>query len=244
MKCRQRLQRVILEKKKEMDRQDNEIWTEDFSKKPIGFIKRFIKKYGYELEKLYKDTGVAFININFLCHAIEFQGDKDSLLKCKDAILNLIDEMGNSMMKSTIIKSDKKQKVCPICFDDLETTSHQLKVCSHSYCIECFSGMCRHAIQNKDLPFVCAEEGCSARVSIYDLIEVIEPKDIVPVTVEKFVASHKDTYKYCVTPDCLNIYRASLTPNPDEPFHCMMCEIQICTFCHKENHHGSNCIVS
>ena len=241
MECRRRLGLVVNEKKKEMDRQDYDVWTEDFSRKPMGFIKRFIKKYGYDLEKLYREfTGIALVNINFLRHAIEFQGDKEALLKCKEAICNLVDEMETTISRR--VKGDAaEQKACPICFDDLEVTSHQLEVCSHSYCIECYSGICRHAIQNKKLPLVCAEDGCNTPFSIHDIKEVIEPKDIVLVAVEQYVASHQDTYKYCVTPDCLNVYRASKTPNPDEPFHCMMCEVQICTFCHKENHAGLTC---
>ena len=68
MECRRRLGKVITKKKKEMDQQVYNVWTEDFSRKPMGFIKRFIKKYGYDLEKLYKEiTGIALVNINFFC---------------------------------------------------------------------------------------------------------------------------------------------------------------------------------
>ena len=242
MECRRRLGKVITKKKKEMDQQVYNVWTEDFSRKPMGFIKRFIKKYGYDLEKLYKEiTGIALVNINFFCHTIEFQGDKDALLKCKEVICNLVDEMEATISSKRVKGDAAEQNTCPICFDDLEVTSHQLETCSHSYCVECYSGICQHAIQNKKLPLICAVEGCNSPFSIYDLTEVIEPKNIVLVAVERYIASHQDMYKYCVTPDCLNIYRASKTPNPDEPFHCMMCEVQICTFCHKKNHTGLTC---
>ena len=239
LECRQKLGKLLRQKRDAMDQLNHEAWTANFAEKPVGFIKKFIKKYGYDLEKLYNITKVNLVNINFLCHTIEFEGSKESLQKCKDAVQELSDEINEEAEFQEEMDGDRRE--CPICFDTIETTSHQLEICSHSYCVECFKGMCHHAVQNKALPVVCAEDGCDIKVSVHDLMEVLHPQDLVPGAVERFVARNEEEYKYCTTPDCMNIYCISRMPSPDEPFHCVLCEAMICTYCHKPFHAGLPC---
>jgi len=237
--ARERLRRTIEAKKAEVDVEEDQMF-ERFDDKPSGFIKRLIKQYGVDLKTMYTETGASYISINFLRHVIEFHGDKDSLIACKAVTKKVVEEMTSLVGGSSKKKDDSGGKECPVCFDELETTSHQLEVCCHSYCKECFRGMCQHAVQNKGFPMNCAKDGCDEIVSIQDIIEFVELKDIVPIAVEQLVATHKDEYKYCITPDCRNIYRVSKHPDPD-PYACAVCQVQICAFCNKEFHAGLNC---
>ena len=227
--------RDSIEQKKALVSLKEDEWEMRLDTQPFGFIKRLIKTYNVSLDRLYKETGISYVTINIVRRIIKFCGTTENILKCKVAMKEL-----RSLMNPTGEEKDGDRGECPVCFDVLETTSHQLEICSHSYCKECFQMMCQNAIESKELPMQCAYDGCEKLISINDIIEYLEPKDIVPVAVEKLVAKHKDQYSYCITPDCLNVYMKSRKPDPD-PFHCTVCQVQICTYCDEEYHGGLEC---
>jgi len=74
--------------------------------------------------------------------------------------------------------------------------------------------MCKQALQPKFIPIKCIKDECNQVVSIQDIIEFVEMKEIVPVAVEKLVTTHQDEFRYCVTPGCLNIFRLREKKDP------------------------------
>ena len=246
---REQVKRVLETKKPEVDIEEDQGFEERFDDKPTGFIKSLIKKYGVSLEKLSEETGVSHININYLRHVIEFRGEKNSLVACKTLMGRFVDEMltssngGNSNKSKTKKKtknkgSSRRNVKCPSCFDELGTASHQLEVCSHSYCKECFRRMCDQALKRKTLPILCIEDSCNQVVSLHDIIEFVELKEIVTIAVELLVA--KDKYNHCVTPNCQNIYRVTKQPNPG-PYICDVCHVTICRYCRTVFHTNLQC---
>lgn len=230
--------KMQVEEKKALINLNEDDWVMRLDSMPIGFIKKLIKTYKINLESLYNSTGVSYIEVNFVRRIIKFTGSNESLIGCKSAMDEIAAQMGVDVDRIV----DRRGE-CPICFDVLETASHQLELCTHSYCKECFQMMCQNALQSKELPMKCAKDDCDQLISINDMLEHLEAKDIVPVAVEQLVAQHGDRYKYCLTPDCLNVYVSSTQPDPD-PFHCVVCQAHICAYCDAEYHPGLRCYFS
>lgn len=62
---------------------------------------------------------------------------------------------------------------------------------------------------------------------------------LVEKATSSFVEKNHLSFKYCTTPECQTIYRITQKENL---FTCPLCDLHICTCCHKDFHPGLTCI--
>ena len=147
---------------------------------------------------------------------------------------------------------------CIICFDKAEepmTTN-----CGHTYCGDCFERLCNSSSGKNS--FVVACEGdmgnCKTAIPLPELQEHLSSAsfdDILSASFTSYVRRHPETFRYCPTPDCDQVYRvttdlrssAITSPAGDKEdkkgahlFVCSMCLASVCTSCHVL-HPGISC---
>ena len=124
---------------------------------------------------------------------------------------------------------------CPICFCRPEGSIQLLEGCGHSYCGDCFEGWLGQA----HFPFVCLAAGCQRPIALRDLKSRLGESFIplLRLALDEHVNSHGDDLRFCVTPDCPNVYATV----GERVVCCSTCAVSVCTRCHVEDHAGLTC---
>ncbi|ERF72296.1 hypothetical protein EPUS_02183 [Endocarpon pusillum Z07020] len=130
---------------------------------------------------------------------------------------------------------------CSVCWtepDDAYRTS-----CGHTYCKECFSGLCASARSPENFPLQCLGDAtrCAHSFSMAELQKALVPTafdDLLKASLDTYVRTRPGEFQYCVTADCPQIYR--ITSN-GRVFDCPSCLTPICTTCQAVSHNGSTC---
>ncbi|KAJ7591599.1 hypothetical protein C8J56DRAFT_935962 [Mycena floridula] len=130
---------------------------------------------------------------------------------------------------------------CPVCFDDA-TVPVTLR-CGHSYCRTCMTGYLVSATDTRFFPLTCLgnEAKCKQSIPLSIAREVLETSQfnsIVKATFSAYVDSHPKEFRYCPTPDCLQVYR---TAPAGTVLQCPSCLVRICPECQVEYHDGFPC---
>jgi hypothetical protein len=60
---------------------------------------------------------------------------------------------------------------------------------------------------------------------------------LIEVAFTRHLEQHPEEYRYCLTPDCKQIYRF----RRKEPWQCPSCLLKICPACEEESHEGLSC---
>ncbi|TFK45534.1 hypothetical protein OE88DRAFT_1669127 [Heliocybe sulcata] len=141
-------------------------------------------------------------------------------------------------------ESQAGQQICPICSDAISSPSSL--ACGHVYCSECLRHFFASASSVKQFPLKClGDEGlCRREIPIPVLSQFLRPVDLnhlLEVTFQAYLECHPNEYKYCCTPDCMQIYRSAASEAQAAPLQCPSCLAWICTACH-EGHPGQTCI--
>jgi hypothetical protein len=131
---------------------------------------------------------------------------------------------------------------CPICFDDV--SSPYRVGCGHSYCSSCLRHFITSALEGDQFPLVCmGDEGRCARPIALPTIQAFLPstkfKDLLETAVESYIKKHPAEIKYCKTPDCTQIYRA--TNGTASALQCPSCFTEVCSGCGEDAHKGVSC---
>ncbi len=114
--------------------------------------------------------------------------------------------------KSVNVKRRPRTHTCPICYDDV-STPFQL-VCEHVYCTGCIRHFLTSAAETGNFPLVCMgnESKCGTPISI-PVIQKFLPPTAFDHLLETVFTTHVDKrpqeFRYCKTPDCMQIYRRS-----------------------------------
>ncbi|KAL4268947.1 Linear Ubiquitination-Associated E3 Ligase [Pleurotus pulmonarius] len=96
-------------------------------------------------------------------------------------------------------------------------------------------------------PLTCVgEEGrCGMPIPIPVVQRFLTPADfahLLEVAFTSYVTKHPRSLKYCKTPDCTQIYRASKArPGTNCAIKCPSCFSSICSSCHEDDHEGMSC---
>ncbi|KAM7217204.1 hypothetical protein V8F06_007387 [Rhypophila decipiens] len=137
---------------------------------------------------------------------------------------------------------------CTICWTEAENPV-TLAQCKHVYCAECFENFCSAGAKNRaGIRCQGVPDGriCNEIITLTELQEHISPaalEDIFEVALAFYVASQSTAppdgqlVKYCPTPDCQQLYRASRSAL----FTCPTCQAVICTGCRSFSHEGLTC---
>lgn len=131
--------------------------------------------------------------------------------------------------------------VCPICFD--EPSSPIRLHCGDVWCRGCIGDYFQSAREQKTFPLKClGKEGrCGTKISISAAKQVMtrgELEKVVGAAFQSYVNEHAKEYRYCLTPDCPQIYRCT---SQKGTLQCPMCLSSICTRCHREAHDEMQC---
>ncbi|SJL00687.1 uncharacterized protein ARMOST_04000 [Armillaria ostoyae] len=152
-------------------------------------------------------------------------------------------------IRSAVITSRKSVNVnvapgthtCPICYDDVSTPFQS--VCEHVYCTGCIRHFLTSAAETGIFPLVCMgnESKCGTPISI-PVIQKFLPPTAFNHLLETVFTTHVDKrpqeFRYCKTPDCMQIYRRSEAVSV---LRCPSCFSEICSSCGEDSHERLNC---
>ncbi|PBK92833.1 hypothetical protein ARMGADRAFT_1080050 [Armillaria gallica] len=130
---------------------------------------------------------------------------------------------------------------CPVCYDDV-STPFQL-VCGHVYCTGCIRHFLTSAAKTGKFPLVCIgnESTCGTPISI-PVIQKFLPQPAFNHLLETVFTTHVDRrpqeFRYCKTPDCMQIYRRSEAVSV---LRCPSCFSEICSSCGEDSHERMSC---
>lgn len=133
---------------------------------------------------------------------------------------------------------------CPICMCPVELNQiNRLEYCGHAYCKECLKSLILNAVNDKKFPIQCAAEGCGKELVINDINFQIKQgtfttSRLAAAAMDCLVAKQRDSYHYCLTPNCEMVYKIS---SSSQLFKCPLCSCRICTACHIQYHDGMTC---
>lgn len=211
--------------------------------KPYGVIKELLTRYGTDFGKLRNDIhGIHFFDVNLRNHTVEMKGTKDAVSKAVEEINKVVDHL--KQHQNHPLTNDENRQ-CPVCMMEVEETDiYRLEVCGHSFCRStCIIPQLELAITDCKLPLVCCQEDCNEPWSMKDVnsLCMLAGKpiiDLIKKSTIHFVSRESGQYRFCLTPDCPSIYRATIV---QETFFCCECEVKICTACHLQSHDGLPC---
>lgn len=129
---------------------------------------------------------------------------------------------------------------CAVCWT--EAADAYRTPCGHFYCANCFASQCSSAREG-DLPVRCfGDSGNCLQVLEIQEIQSALPYEAFERLLEDsfttYVRTRPNSFQYCPTPDCQQIYRIS----PDGViFTCPACLTPICTTCQITSHDGMTC---
>ncbi|KAK1215215.1 hypothetical protein PQX77_022188 [Marasmius sp. AFHP31] len=129
---------------------------------------------------------------------------------------------------------------CPICFTDVDTP---VKLeCGHEYCTACLRHFFTADIKNFPILCVGDEAKCGKPIALSVIQKYLESDSEFNALLETAFTTHieqnQQTFRYCKTPDCKQIYRSSLAEGARQ---CPSCLALVCMKCHEEGHDGMTC---
>lgn len=151
---------------------------------------------------------------------------------CQTIFINTVEKL-----TMEILESNPKYKVggkCTICLGTV--VSPYQTSCGHLYCRECFAHQCAH-VEQKDLPLRCLS--CTKVFSLAELQSVLsydQFENLLARSLRFFINAQFETFHYCPTPDCPQVYDAS-----GDILTCPTCFVDICLHCHVIYHAGETC---
>ncbi|KAI0453802.1 hypothetical protein F5B21DRAFT_268145 [Xylaria acuta] len=150
-------------------------------------------------------------------------------------------EMSN--ISFALKEARSKEENCSICFTPADDPV--VLGCGHTYCTDCFKGLCRNGTTQADMSVTCtgAEDKCKNAIPLREIQAHVDPstfEQLLESSFSMYIARRPNQFHYCPTPDCGYIYRpvnASASPS----WHmCPKCLQRICRSCHA-NHDGQRC---
>ena len=204
---------------------------------PPGLMKALIKKYGSDLNCILNGKEGS-IKLDIRRHLIKAVAPSE----VQEDILNKIKECMQEITQRPLIASSAEED-CAVCFCPLDQNKYRLQYCGHQFCVECVSQQILSAVQDKNYPIKCVNEGCSSPFVIQDFLRLLgttKRNDLSSSALNDFVNRNQESYRYCLTPNCKLVYRIS---EDGEMFMCPSCGRRLCTTCHVDYHDGMTCAI-
>ncbi|TRX93422.1 hypothetical protein FHL15_005697 [Xylaria flabelliformis] len=132
---------------------------------------------------------------------------------------------------------------CSICFTPADEPV--VLSCGHTYCTDCFKGLCRNGTTQADVRVACtgAEDKCKNAIPLREIqahVDISTFEQLLESSFNMYVARRPDEFHYCPTPDCGYIYRPASASASSSWHMCTKCLQRICRSCHA-NHDGQRC---
>lgn len=136
--------------------------------------------------------------------------------------------------------STSRNVSCVVCY--CEASAPEYLGCGHVYCTECLRHFLSSASDTRNFPITCIGDDATCNTSLP--IPVIRRhmdnqafQHLVEVAFTCHLEQHPEEYRYCITPDCRQIYRF----RREEGWQCPSCFLKICGVCGEESHEGLTC---
>ncbi|EKM75797.1 hypothetical protein AGABI1DRAFT_79354 [Agaricus bisporus var. burnettii JB137-S8] len=130
---------------------------------------------------------------------------------------------------------------CPVCFGE-PSSALELR-CGHTWCRDCVAHYLRSSAERRSFPVKClGKEGrCGIKIPIAVAKEVLSTPEVMSLVESAFLShiqSRPKEYRFCPSPDCPQVYRAT---SQKAALQCPSCLTSICTRCGFEAHDGFQC---
>ncbi|KAH8701348.1 hypothetical protein GQ44DRAFT_693493 [Phaeosphaeriaceae sp. PMI808] len=141
---------------------------------------------------------------------------------------------------NVIVQPDSKED-CPVCFCEAENPIQCS--CKHTYCLECFEGLCESAASASEEEFriqCCGSGGtCTTAFTLKELRSHLPSsvfESILQKSFKEYVKRHPNDFQSCPTPDCDHIFRCSQSRSlQTRKYTCVSCFEQFCTSCYVQH---------
>jgi len=145
---------------------------------------------------------------------------------------------------SFAVMEAKSRDDCSVCFTPPDSDPVVLR-CGHSYCKDCFEGLCKNASTARDLSVACAgaEDKCRATIALDEIQAHVDSstlEDLLESSFSTYITRRPNEFHYCPTPECGYIYRPAKASTHSLSHMCPKCLQRICRSCHA-NHDGQSC---
>ncbi|KAF9454427.1 hypothetical protein P691DRAFT_717469 [Macrolepiota fuliginosa MF-IS2] len=216
--------------REEAERISAEQWTIPLQRRALGF---FIRE---GLAKMKGLLGEENVTLNVQACTIVLHGA--DLEEARHHLKQLMDAFMDRNIASTDTSDDT---LCPICYD---TISQPIEIsCEHIYCSSCLRHYILSTLDNHSFPLKCmgGEATCNKPLSIPLIKRFLPPQrfeQLMEAAFTSYIDKNPETFKYCSTPDCSQVYRTTVLP---QELQCPSCFSEICTACNEEGHAGMTC---
>ncbi|KAF7760403.1 hypothetical protein Agabi119p4_11079 [Agaricus bisporus var. burnettii] len=218
--------------KEEMKRISTEQWTIPLQRQALGF---FIREGLAKMKGLLGEENVT-LDVktgNIVLHGADLEEARHHLKQ----LLTSFSNQNTSSSSNTA----SEENPCPVCYDNV---SEPFEIgCQHVYCSSCLRHYILSTFDNHSFPLKCmgSDATCNQPLSL-PLIQRFLPRtrfeELMEAAFRSYVDKNPETFKYCNTPDCSQIYRATTSP---QVLQCPSCFAEVCTACHNEGHTGITC---
>ncbi|KAF5362190.1 hypothetical protein D9756_002178 [Leucocoprinus leucothites] len=216
--------------KKEVERISSEQWTIPLQRKALGF---FIREGLAQMQALLGEENVTLDvgSAKIVLHGADLEEARHHLRQLMDAFLD----------HNLESKTAPDDILCPICYD---TVSQPIEIsCNHIYCSSCLRHYILSTLDNHSFPLKCMGDDatCNHPFSLPLIKRFLPPQRFEQLMTAAFTShidKNPETFRYCITPDCSQVYRVTVLPHE---LQCPSCFYEICTACHVEGHAGMTC---
>lgn len=138
-------------------------------------------------------------------------------------------------------KEGKRGEMCRMCRRKVD--QYIELTCGHNYCPGCLKLYILSAQSQNHYPLTCPRKDhrCQELITIPIIQSLLSPtefEDLLEKAAESHIMRHRNKYKYCVTPSCMQIYRAHECPRV---LTCPSCLISFCSICRTKPHGKKPC---
>ncbi|KXN86202.1 hypothetical protein AN958_10390 [Leucoagaricus sp. SymC.cos] len=216
--------------KEEVERISAEEWTIPLQRRVLGF---FIRKGLAQMKSLLGEENVTLDvgSAKIILHGADLE-------EARHHLRQLMEAFQDQSSASTV---DADDKLCPICYD---TVSQPIEIsCEHIYCSPCLRHYILSTLDNHSFPLKCmgANATCNKPLSLPLIRKFLPPQrfeHLLEAAFTSYLDKNPETFKYCNTPDCSQVYRTTALP---QELQCPSCFTEVCTACHDEGHAGMTC---
>jgi hypothetical protein len=133
-----------------------------------------------------------------------------------------------------------RKHFCVVCYCEASVPEHL--GCGHAYCAGCLQHLLASAADTKKFPITCIgnDATCDSPLPIPVIRRLMDNQafqHLVEVAFTCHLEQHPEEYRYCITPDCKQIYRF----RRKEVWQCPSCLLKVCPTCEEDFHEGLSC---
>ncbi|KAF9495266.1 hypothetical protein BDN71DRAFT_884780 [Pleurotus eryngii] len=205
--------------------------TLNITRQSVGF---FLRQGVPALREMF---GAEHVRFNPASGMITVRGEE-----ARHTLRSFIDQAAEEA-KIAVAASASTDQICPVCYDS--ATNPLVLGCAHVYCTPCMRHLLTSAEEADNFPLTCVGEGCAGPIPIPIVQRFLPPADFSHLLEAAFmshVTRHPQNLKYCRTPDCTQIYRATEgRAGSSCTVQCPSCFSSVCAACHEDGHEGMSC---